>query len=277
MELNEIERHWTNWAKEFKLDVRATTKTRTIKELEIAALGRSFKKTHFFGRTNCRVLEVGCGNGHNCFMLSDLFPDFVFTGVDFIPEMISNAIEIRSSQPKYASLNFHTGNILTLDDCGNLDEQYHIVFTDRCLINLNTHELHKNALDQLYRKTIPGGYVVLIENVQDTYSRQNRLRESVGLKPRTPEAFNLFIDEPAFLPYAKTMLTLLSVEDFASLHDLLLYVLVPILNNGNVDYDAAIVKAATTLSLSAPEDLSGAVGSFGQNRLYMFRKECSNA
>lgn len=28
MELNEIEQHWKNWAKEFKLDVRATTNTR---------------------------------------------------------------------------------------------------------------------------------------------------------------------------------------------------------------------------------------------------------
>lgn len=276
MELNEIEQHWTNWAKEFKLDIRATTKTRTIKELEISALHRAFKKTPFFTQTGCRVLEVGCGNGHNCFMLLDLIPTFAFTGVDYIPEMISNANEIRKSHSKYAAMKFLVGNVLALDDCIGLDDQYHIVFTDRCLINLNTHEMQINALDQLCRKTMEGGYIVLIENVHETYSKQNRLRESVRLQPRTPDAFNLFINESAFLSHAKKTLTLVDVEDFASLHDLLLYVLVPMLNNGKVDYDSPMVSAATKLLLSAPEEFRNAFGGFGQNRLYVLKKGGAN-
>ena len=99
------------------------------------------------------------------------------------------------------------------------------------------------------------------------------MRESVGLKPRTPDAFNLFIDESRFLAYAQKKLSLLAVEDFASLHDVVLYVLLPMLNNGNVDYDSPLILAATKLLLSMPDEFSGKFGNFGQNRLYFFRKE----
>ncbi len=67
MDLNEIEQHWKNWAKEYRYQLRATTKTPTIKKLEIFALYQAFKKTQFFSQEGCRVLEIGCGNGHNCF------------------------------------------------------------------------------------------------------------------------------------------------------------------------------------------------------------------
>lgn len=277
MELNEIAEHWSNCANEFKHDVRATTKTRTIKDLEVAALCRAFQNTAFFARqAGCRVLEVGCGNAHNCFMLSGLLPHFTFTGVDFIPEMIVSANEIKASDSRFAALTFVVGNVLSLDDCVGLEAEYDIVFTDRCLINLNSHELQRNALDQLCRKTAPGGNVILIENVQQTYGKQNRLRQSVGLAARTPDAYNLFIDEASFLSHAEAVLDLVEVDDFASLHDLLLYVLVPMLNNGDTDYDSPLVKAATQLLLSAPESFRRQFGDFGQNRLYVFKKKAAH-
>lgn len=272
MDLPEIERHWKAWADEYKADLRATTKTPTIKELEVAALHRAFRKSPDFARAGCRVLEVGCGNGHNCFRLFDRNPHASFTGVDFIPEMIASARERQSSDPRYRAMRFVVGNVLELDGCAELEERYEVVFTDRCLINLNSHELQAAALDQLCRKTADGGHVVLIENVLGTHREQNRLRESVGLSPRQPAEFNRFLDETRFLAHAAGELTLLEVEDFASLHDVVLYVLVPMLNDGEVDYDAPVVRAATELLLSVPEELRNGFGSFGQNRLYLFKK-----
>lgn len=272
MELTEIEKHWTNWAKEFGRDIRATTKTRTIKELEISALSGAIKQTPFYKQKGSRVLEVGCGNGHNCFMLFDLLPELSFTGVDLIPEMIANANKIKHSTPKYATTNFLVGNVLSLDGCAGLEDQYEIVFTDRCIINLNSHALQVKALDELSRKTVSGGYVILIENVKETYDKQNRLREAVGLKARVPDVFNVFLDEPSFLAHAKKTLTLVNTQDFASLHDIVLYILVPMLNEGKVDYDSPLVAAATKLLQAAPSETANAFGSFGQNRLYVFKK-----
>jgi len=272
MNLNEIEKHWKHWAEEFKLDIRATTKTPTIKKLEISALYRAFKKTPYFSQKGCKVLEVGCGNGHNCFSLFELMPNIIFTGVDFISEMIDSANEIKNSTPNFKSMNFFEGNILKLDQNPNLEDKYAIIFTNRCLINLNTHDLQITALEQLQNKVSDGGYIILIENIEQNYSNQNKLRTSVGLEERTPDKFNLFIDEPSFVKHAEQKFDLLYMENFASLHDIILYILVPMINDGNVDYEHPMVSAATKLLLSNPEELCNSFGNFGQNRLYVFKK-----
>lgn len=276
MDLDQIEQHWKNWAIQFDTDIRATTKTRTIKKLEVAALYRAFKKTQAESQKECNVLEVGCGNGHNCFSLFDLMPDCSFTGVDFIPDMIENAKKIKMDNSKYSSIKFFTGNAIALDENENLEKDYDIVFTDRCLINLNTPELQLDALNQIYKKTKPGGHIILIENINETYNNQNALRKSVGLPERTPDKFNLFMNESLLIEFAKKNLTLIDIDDFSSLHDLILYVLVPMLNNGNIDYESPVVQAATQLLLSIQDNSINYFGKYGQNRLYIFKKGETN-
>jgi len=272
MELNEIENHWKNWAREFKSDIRATTKTRTIKELEVNALFKAIASTPLIAQKGCEVLEVGCGNGHNCFMLSDHLPEFSFTGVDFIPDMVASAEHVRSHQNNPEAFRFYQGNVLELDKHSELIEEYDVVFTDRCIINLNSLELQLAAFDQLCAKTRKGGYLIMIENIQSSYNAQNDLREYAGLERRTPDKFNLFLYEKPFLEHACEKMTLVKSEDFASLHDLLLYVVGPMLNEGKVDYDDPVVKAVTQLSLALPHSIDLNIGAFGQNRLYLFKK-----
>jgi hypothetical protein len=67
-------------------------------------------------------------------------------------------------------------------------------------------------------------------------------------------------------------LNLVETEDFGSLHDLILYTLVPAINGGEVDYSHPLVEAATVLSLKTAQDNPGAFGTFGQNRLYVCQK-----
>ena len=75
--------------------------------------------------------------------------------------------------------------------------------------------------------------------------------------------------------------TLLAEEDIVSLHDLLLYVLVPMINGGTVDYGHPLVDAAAQLQIAAgAAGLDGAAGlagfgGFGQNRLYVCRKDAA--
>jgi SAM-dependent methyltransferase len=273
MELHEIETHWKNWAQSYHLELRATTKTRTIKELEIAAIYNAIKNTPYFPEIGGDVLEVGCGNGYNCLRLMALLPRFTFTGVDFIAEMVASANELKSQLGDANTLTFLEGNIQHLADVRGLKDQYDITFTDRCLINLNTHELQIAAFEQLIQKTRDGGYVILIENVISTYQRQNELRERLGMQKRTPDKFNLFLDEERFLAFASKHADLVLRRDFASLHDIILYVLIPAINGGKVDYDHPLVAATTSLLLSSPEAFSDSFGDFGQNRLYFFKKK----
>lgn len=272
MDLDGIKKQWEKWAREFETDLRATTKTPTIKKLEINALYKAIQKTHFFGMKNIEVLEVGCGNGYNCFALSELLPDFNFTGVDYVPNMVENAKNLQSSKPEYSRITFQVGDILSLENNKDIKDKFHIVFTDRCIINLNTIDLQLKAFDQLSKKVKQDGYLIILENIIQNYKRQNDCREVVGLPRRIPARYNLFIDEDIFLAHAKKSKKIVSIDDFGSLHDIILYVLIPMINDGEIDYNHPLVKAATEVSVSISGKYDNPFGNFGQNRLFLFHK-----
>ncbi|MBL8022478.1 MAG: class I SAM-dependent methyltransferase [Leptospirales bacterium] len=271
MNAEEIHKHWVNWANEFGKDLRATTRTSTAKILEVDALARVISSTGL-DQQNASVLEVGCGNGHNCFELAKIFPNFTFTGIDYVQEMI-DAAEALKSELNVTRTRFSRGDVLRISDSIVGDEQFDIVFTVRCLINLNSHELQIQALDQLISKVKPGGRLILIENSKLTHGNQNDLRASVGLDRRKPAEFNRFLDEDEFVAHASKSLTLVGREDFSSLHDLILYVLVPMINEGKIDYAHPLVHAATRLSIETSRQFNQAFGPFGQNRLLHFAKK----
>jgi hypothetical protein len=58
------------------------------------------------------------------------------------------------------------------------------------------------------------------------------------------------------------------IEDFISFHDLVLYVLTPLLCDGKVDHSHPLVEAAKKLNIEISQSHPSAFGAFGQNRLY---------
>jgi SAM-dependent methyltransferase len=271
MDASDIHKHWTQLAAQFGADVRATTRATTPKALEIDVLTRHLRGTLTRGAT-ANVLEVGCGNGVNCFALAQAFPQFGFDGVDFVEEMIVAARE-RSAMEKTRAPRFFVGDVLDLGKVQDLRPHYDVVFTDRCLINLNTLELQKKGIESLSARLRPGGDLFLIENSMTTYARQNHCRELLRLPARTPASFNLFFDEDEIRAHARQLgLEERAIEDFSSLHDLLLYVLLPSVNGGTVEYEHPLVKAAAALSIGVAASTPGVFGPFGQNRFLHWQK-----
>lgn len=272
MDKTDIHQHWTDWASTFGTALRATTKTWTAKAIEVDALTRRI--TGLLGpAASGRVLEVGCGNGVNCIELAGRFPGLAFDGIDYVQEMVEAAKQNAAASPAAARLRFQQGDALAIDGHPGLDGLYDIVFTDRCLINLNTPDLQEKAIAALSRRLKPGGHLLMIENSRQTYDEQNRCRTLLGLPPRVPASFNLFFDEARIRPHLAALgLELLDVEDFISLHDIVLYALVPAINGGEVDYGHPLVEAATKLSIALSADRPGAFGAFGQNRLFVARR-----
>jgi ubiquinone/menaquinone biosynthesis C-methylase UbiE len=272
MKTEEIKGHWTNWATTHGEHLTATTKTPTIKALEIDVFARTISRLVDTTEARFRALEVGCGNGANCMALAQIFPNALIDGVDYVAEMVESAKTASAKWQCGDNLRFFTGNVLDLSATADLHEVYDIVLTDRCLINLNTLDLQKEALISIAKRIKSGGHLTMIENSIQTYNEQNKCRELLGLKPRTPAPYNLFFDEREILPHLGTCgLELLEIEDFGSLHDLLLYVLIPSANGGTVDYAHPLVEAATTLSKAKSQTTPGAFGRFGQNRMYVCR------
>jgi SAM-dependent methyltransferase len=264
--------HWDSNARKHGLDLRSTTKTSTIKQLEINAIARVVDK-FLTDSTTTSILEVGCGNGHNLFGLSTLFPNINLLGLDYSQEMIDAACKI-NEELKNKSIKFSTENVLNLTSNDSLKNKFELVFTDRLLINLNNWELQQKGIEQISSCVKNNGFLLLLENFTQSYSNQNLLREIIGLNPRTPDPYNRFINEDELQDFVTTKLDFEYIfsENFGSLHDLILYVLLPHINCGHVTYDHPIMESVTSLLRGIPEGLRNQFGNFGQNSLYLFKR-----
>jgi len=264
--------HWEDWARRFGPALRATTKAGTAKRLEIDALARAIERHWGSGRPPRSLLEAGCGNGYNAVALACAFPELQVAGIDYAATMVEMARRNAAEAELAHRIRIEPGDVLDLAAVEGLAPTYDVVVSDRCLINLDTLEHQKQAITALAERVAPGGLLLLIENSTRTHAAQNALRQRIGLPPRAPAEFNLFLDEDAIRPHLERHLDLLEVEDFISLHDLVLYVLVPATNGGRVDYDHPLVEAATALSLALAPEERDQIGAFGQNRLFVARR-----
>ena len=267
-----VRKHWESWAGSFGTDLRATTKAPTLKQLEVDALNRAFKRIGFNESSQINILEVGCGNGHNLLPLSRIYSNANFVGVDYLPEMVDSANELKRKYDLGDQLQFAVGDILKLTEDSKLSKSYDIVFTDRCVINITDPKLQLKAYDELLGQVRPGGYLLSIENPSSAYANQNFLRTSGGLPARQWADYNLFLNEEEVLSHVGKQAKLVEIEDFISLHDVVLYVLLPMINGGNVDYDHPIVQAAADVAAAMNAKYVKPIGTFGQNRLYIWKK-----
>jgi SAM-dependent methyltransferase len=272
LDMSGIKQHWESLAGIFGETVNATTKTQTAKDIELHALEQTFKHLGLNLNSSLRILEAGCGNGINLFWLNSKFPELILTGFDYIPEMINSALSQKEKlKPSVDNLKFQLDSFETYS---NKESKFDVVFTVRALINLNSDDLQKHAINKLSKELRAGGYLILLENSQQAHSDQNKHRINVGLPPREPAEYNHFINEKNFSEKLEgTDLNLLSVTDFIGIHDLLLYILVPLINGGAIDYENELVKSATRLVQSLNFDQLCKIGGFGQNRLFICVKK----
>lgn len=272
MKLNEIKNHWTEWAQTYGKDIRATDKSKTKKFLEINALAKAIRKNNLSTVSGFKILEAGCGNGYNCLALAREFKTAQVLGFDYIPEMITNAKALKE-ESMVENVNYIIGDALKLDEVFTSSEVFDFIFTNRFVINLNTYELQTKIVTELARKVKVGGYLILSENPQKKFLIQNKLRNELGLESRECPSFNLFIDEDSIINTITNQgFKHLYSDDFSALHDLFLYVLLPKLNNGEIDYDNPMLEIINNLTVAGYEICDNPFGHFGQNRLYVFEK-----
>lgn len=276
MDSTQIKEHWRGWAKEHGTGIRATSMCETVKMLEIDALDRQLcrimRGTNAYVRFayGFRVLEVGCGNGQNLVELAKRFPRLSFYGVDYLPEMVEAAEKNAQKANTLHQMGFYVGDVLNLDKVSEVDQTFDVIISDRLIINLNTVERQREGIQILASRVCRGGHLLLIENSITMRNEQNRLRELLGLPARPPAPFNRFVSEKEIKSHLDSAdMELVEIEDFMSLHDLLLYVLIPAMNGGTVDYEHPLVKIATELLLKTNPDM---FGSWGQNRLFVCRR-----
>ena len=113
----------------------------------------------------------------------------------------------------------------------------------------------------------------MIENQRNTHENQNQLRKLSGLNSRDVAKFNHFMDEDLLLSNTESLgLKYEQSYNFSSLHDIVLYTLIPMINGGKIDYEHPLVQASADLINSGGDKLMNSFGNFGQNKLFIFKK-----
>lgn len=268
IKLEEIKNHWNNWADQYGDSLRATTKSSNIKKLEISALIGAISKYY---SKSLNILEVGCGNGYNAISIAEKSMH-VIDAFDYIPEMIESANSNKSNLDGSISdrLNFYVGDVLNISK----EKEYDLIYSCRCLINLPDFELQKRAINNILELLNDEGYLFLIENFSDNHAAQNSLRNSVGLESRKVAEFNNFFNNQDFSEYISYIgYKIVDIINFSSLHDIAQYVLVPMMNNGVVEYENDYMSSVTRLLLSLNIDEANKFGEFGQNKLLIIKKQ----
>jgi SAM-dependent methyltransferase len=277
MEKEENLNHWDSWAKRYGKELRATTKCLTIKKIEIEALTRNLRQ--YFPNKAPTILEVGCGNGFNGLGLIQNIPQMQYCGVDFSEKMIDNAEElVRASEDKNTqSLSFGVLDARQLTLPLNLrnskqTEGFDVVFTDRMLINLASMEEQLQVMEKIKGVLKPGGYFFMLENSKQSHAQLNEIRQALGLAPRAPATYNIFIDEQKIIERFKNSMNLVRSEYLSGLHDLMLYAVMPAAGSGEVEYDTTIMNKLTDAILTMNRDSMEMPSGLGQNVLWIWQK-----
>lgn len=107
---------------------------------------------------SCRVLDLGCGSGRDCYLLAQLIgPEGSVLGVDMTEEQLAIAERHHAWHAEvfgYDNVAFRLGYIEELDAL-DLEEASFDVVVSNCVVNLSSHK--EKVLSDVFRLLKPGG------------------------------------------------------------------------------------------------------------------------
>lgn len=192
--MDKIKEHYIKEAKEFGDSKQSTMRDINTRDKEVEKIIEyiNLLKTYF---ANPKILEIGCGNGYTAEQIVKQLDVKSLTCIDFCEDFIEIA-----KKRNLKNISFKVGNVLNLEFN---DASFDIIFTERCLINLDSWEKQQKALDEIRRVLKVGGAFLMIEAFTDGLDNLNEARKAVALDPISQPNHNLYFDKNNFLQAIK--------------------------------------------------------------------------
>lgn len=170
-------------AQKHGLEGTSTIQDMRTRRLEMRAL---------FGyiKDGTKVLEIGCGNGYVAEALVRAFA-VELDSFDFSGDMIRIAQSRNLGEAK-GRVRFSRENILELSAA----DAYDLIFSERCLQNLETWDDQKKALERVAAALKRGGRYIMLESFWTGLDNLNAARAEIGLPPIPESWHNRFFMEP---------------------------------------------------------------------------------
>jgi len=163
-------------------NIRRLSKDAIIEALTFYILGK-----------NC-ILEIGCGNGYLMDEIIKKLPDNYFFAIDSCYKMIEIA------RKRNINCIFSTCSILDI----NNENEFDIVISERCLINLPNWEQQKQAIQKIYDSLKDNGIFILIEVfIDEAIENLDQARKEFNLPETEFPDFNIQINKKQFFGFIK--------------------------------------------------------------------------
>jgi SAM-dependent methyltransferase len=232
----------------------AGTNDLMIKVLELAELRR-----HFWNGAD--VLEVGCGNGETAIELAEQF-DIKIDAFDFSDQMVAAANERTRGSRCAARVHFSVADVRNFRP----QRAYDIVYSERSLINLDSWEEQRAAIERILGWLKPSGAFLMCENSVDGLERINEYRRALDLPDITPPWHNTYFREENLRSVNVAGVALADILPFSSTY----YFLSRVVNAAlaaqagqQPSYDSPVNR----LALKLPP-----IGDFAQTKLWIWRR-----
>ncbi len=189
MNFEEIKKYWENRAAADS-SAQSTTQDIYLREIEFNTLSDRIRRY-----SPARIADVGCGDGRTTARLADLHANASFVGFDYSSAMVQNARGVNALNG-LSNVKFEQ-----LDICNGLNDLFDLIYTTRCLINLPSWDLQKNAIKNIGGALMSGGVYLMVENFTEGQDKFNQVRRNFGLPEIPVREHNLFFEQRRLLDY----------------------------------------------------------------------------
>jgi ubiquinone/menaquinone biosynthesis C-methylase UbiE len=243
------------WNKRAKFGQNAGTNDFMLKRLEERILLKTITK-------GSRVLDIGCGNASTLIRLAKE-NKCTGVGVDYADSLLKLAQKNIKNKNLEKKIQIKKISVLDID---KITEKFDIIYTQRCLINLQSKKQQQIALSKISKILKRNGTYFMLEAFEDGNTELNKFRSKLNLPLMDCPWHNKFFKIKETSKWLSKSFKILEINSFASAYYFLSRVIYAALakkNHEPMRYDSEINK----LSLEIPN-----FGEFGATKLIICKK-----